>query len=200
MEMEEDNRRSVWNNNKDLLHLPPSVALLKGNWFSFYRMRLEQISYLPPSVALLKGNWFTFYRMRLEQISYYPVQIYLAYYHFSLWWWVFLVPQSCAKFSLITMNMLQHDGCLVLRELGQTPDPYIAEGSQTVQEVDFAQMATEAEEIQRKVRVTFGKRKGPPPSHSLQICILSISTLVVIFSPSHSDPFYHLSWCTSAIF
>jgi len=27
------------------------------------------------------------------------------------------------------MNLLQHDGCLVLKELGETPDPYIAEGS-----------------------------------------------------------------------
>ncbi|CAD7937882.1 unnamed protein product [Amoebophrya sp. A25] len=83
-------------------------------------------------VAYEKGNVWMFYRMRIEQISYYPLQVYLAYCHFYAWWWVILVPQLWAKLALITMNMLQHDGCLVLRELGETPDPYIAIGSQTV--------------------------------------------------------------------
>mmetsp|Transcript_14500 Transcript_14500/g.36266 ORF Transcript_14500/g.36266 Transcript_14500/m.36266 type:complete len:572 (-) Transcript_14500:837-2552(-) len=79
-----------------------------------------------------KGNVWPFYRMRIEQASYYPLQVYLAYNYFQQWWWVVLIPQLWAKLALITMNMLQHDGCLVLRELGETPDPYIALGSQTV--------------------------------------------------------------------
>ncbi|CAD7932383.1 unnamed protein product [Amoebophrya sp. A120] len=83
-------------------------------------------------IAYSKGNVWLYYRMRIEQVAYYPLQIYLAYNYFQQWWWILLIPQLWAKLALITMNMLQHDGCLVLRELGETPDPYIAKGSQTV--------------------------------------------------------------------
>lgn len=79
-----------------------------------------------------KGNRWSFYRMRWEQLSLYPLHIYLAIYYTRQWIYVLLIPQTVAKIGLITMNLLQHDGCLVLRELGETPDPWIAEGSQSM--------------------------------------------------------------------
>jgi len=75
------------------------------------------------------SSFRTFYRLRLEQISFFPIQVYLAYYYPAQWFWCLLIPQTTSKVGLISTNIFQHDGCLVQRDCGLTPDPYIAEGS-----------------------------------------------------------------------
>eukprot|EP00755_Sulcionema_specki_P033500 Sspe_Gene.100875::Locus_75526_Transcript_1_1_Confidence_1.000_Length_1889::g.100875::m.100875 len=54
-----------------------------------------------------------------EAVVFYPLQAALAFASFDRWFWVIFLPQLYAKYQIIAMNILQHDGCPE-----QEKDPY----------------------------------------------------------------------------
>jgi len=50
-------------------------------------------------------------RLFLENICFYPVGIFFLLKNWKLYIWCFFIPQMMSKIMIITINLLQHDGC-----------------------------------------------------------------------------------------
>ena len=48
----------------------------------------------------------------VESFCFYPIQAALLYMNWHKFLFVLLFPQLFAKWGIITMNLLQHDGCI----------------------------------------------------------------------------------------
>ena len=52
-----------------------------------------------------------FYQLRLEAVVYVAFNLFVAYYNPQKWLWVVWLPCLMGKYMIISLNMLQHDGC-----------------------------------------------------------------------------------------
>lgn len=123
----------------------------KNNWLNYllflpsHQAQVIKMDTLYFARSKNKGNVWPYFRLRLEQVCFYPLQLYCFMTFGWQFFWIVFIPQFTAKMGLITMNMLQHDGCLVQKELGETPDEYLALNSHT--EITLRKRRTEANHL-----------------------------------------------------